>query len=155
MQNFFPDEGQGKKDGPKQAGKASSGGKAGRSGFEQSRHWGTKEEALAGVPTEECKEYGTSRDGCWRCGRTRYKTFECYAGTTTGGTTLPAAPWRGASSAKRKRDGEADESTSPTKQDKTVTIKPEDKDMHEAVAAWTTSQQETDVWEQNTDNSDF
>jgi len=85
-------KGQGEKEGPKQAEKASSGGKARRPGFRQLGHWGTKEEALAGVPTKECKEYKASREGYWQCGRTGHKTFNCYAGTTTGGTTLPTAP---------------------------------------------------------------
>jgi len=58
-------KGQAEKEGPKQEGKASMGGKAGRPGFGQPGHWGTKKEALAGVPTKERKEYGASQEGCW------------------------------------------------------------------------------------------
>ena len=94
-------KGQGEKEGPKQLGKADSGGKTERSGFGQPGHWKKKDEALAGVLAKERKEYGSSRDNCWLCGRGGHKTFECYAGTTTGGTSLPMAPWKGACSAKR------------------------------------------------------
>ena len=148
-------KGQGEKEGPKQAGKASSGGKARRPGFGQAGHWGTKEEALAGVPAKERKEYRASRDGCWRCGRTGHKTFECYAGTTTGGTALPTAPWKGASSAKRKRTLEESRDAPAAKQVRTTLIKTEDEDMREAAAAWSKDRRETGVWAQDTDDSDF
>jgi len=99
-------KGQEEKEGPKQLEKADLGGKTERSGFGQPGHGKTKEEALVGVPTKERKEYRSSKDNCWGCGQAGDKTFECYVGTTTGGTMLPTAPWRGASSAKRKHVGD-------------------------------------------------
>ena len=148
-------KGQGEKEDPKQAEKAGSGGKARRPEFGQAGHRGTKEEALAGVPAREQKEYGASRDGCWRCKRTGHKTFECYAGTTYVGTALPAAPWKGASSAIRKRALEEAEDAPTAKQGRTTHIKTEDEEMREAAAAWTKDQQETGVCAQDTNDSDF
>ena len=146
-------KGQGEKEGPKQSERTDSGGKTERSGFGQPGHWKTKEEALAGVPARERKEYGSSKDNCWRCGRAGHKTFECYAGTTMGGTTLPAAPWRGASGVKRKRDGEGDTEAPAPKQSKPVHIKTEDDDMRDAAAAWTKNQ--VAGWENDDEESDF
>jgi len=51
------------------------------------------ETALKGVPPKEQEEYKAT-DGCWRCGRPGHKTFECYAFTTSQGTSLPVAPWK-------------------------------------------------------------
>jgi len=167
---FFPDEEAGQKDapgkdsgkgrkaegekkGPKWSEKANSGGKTERSGFGQPGHWQTKEEALAGVPTKERKEYGSSKDNCWRCGRAGHNTFECYVGTTTGGTVLPTAPWRGASSAKRKRDGDNNVEAPAQKQSKVTTIKTEDDDMRDAAAAW--AKDRITVWDNGDEDSDF
>jgi len=146
-------KGQGEKKGPKWSEKANSGGKTERSGFGQPGHWKTKEEALAGVPTKKRKEYRSSKDNCWRCGWTGHKTFECYAGTTTGGTVLPTAPWRGASSAKRKRDGDNNVEAPAQKQSKVTTIKTKDDDMRDAVAAW--AKDRITVWDNGDEDSDF
>ena len=117
--------------------------------------WKTKAEALAGVPAKERKEYGSSQDNCWRCGRGGHKTFECYAGTTTEGTSLPTAPTKGASSVKRKRDNkELNEAPTPKQSRKTV-IKTEDDDMREAAAAWAENRETTGVWGHDTSDSDF
>jgi len=131
---------QAEKEGPRRSEKADSGGKTEQSGFGQPGHWKTKEEALAGVPTKERKEYRSSKDNCWRCCRAGHKTFECYAGTTTVGRALPTAPWRGASSAKRKRDGNDNAETPAPKQSKVTTIKTEDNDMRDAATAWAKDQ---------------
>jgi len=79
--------------------------------------------------------------------------FECYAGTTTGGTALPTAPWRGASSAKRKRDGDENVETPAPKQSKVTTIKIEDDDMRDAAAAWAKDQ--ITVWDNDDEDWDF
>jgi len=78
-------------------------GKAGR--------WGTKDAALKGVPPKEQEEYSQQRDNCWRCGRSGYKTFECFSFNTTKGTPLPTAPWKVSAVAegKRKRSEELEE----------------------------------------------
>jgi len=55
-------------------------------------HWVSKEEALKGVPQQEQEAYFRNRDDCWRCGRARHKTFECFLFSTLQGTTLPKAP---------------------------------------------------------------
>lgn len=130
-------------------------GKVERLGVGEVEHLCTKEEALVGVPTKERKEYGASHEGCWCFRRSGYKILECYTGTTTGGTILPAAPWRGASSAKCKRYVEVVKDTMAPKQAKTTSISTEDKDMQEAVATRTKDRQSHGVWEQDTDDSDF
>jgi len=129
-------KGQGQKEGPMRSEKADSGGKTERSGFGQPGHWKAKEEALTGVRIRERKEYGSSKDNCWRGGRAGHKTFECCTGTTTGGTALPTAHWQGASSAKHKRDDDKNVETPAPKQSKVTTIKTEDDDMRDATAAW-------------------
>jgi len=51
-------------------------------------------------------------DNCWRCGRPGHKTFECYAFTTSQGTSLPEAPWKAvAVTRKRKATEEPDKRT--------------------------------------------
>jgi len=60
-----------------------------------------------------------------------------------------------ASSAKRKRALEEAEDAPTAKKARTTHIKTEDEDMREAAAAWTKDQQETGVWPQDTDDSDF
>jgi len=62
--------------------------------YNQPGHWVSKDAALAGVPAKEQEEYGKSSDNCWRCGRGGHRTYECFAGSTQKGTTLPPAPWR-------------------------------------------------------------
>jgi len=146
-------KGQGEKEGSKRSERTDSGGKTERLGFGQPGHWKTKEEALAGVPTKERKEYGSSKDNCWWCGQAGHKTFECYAGTTMGGTTLPTAPWRGASSTKRKWDGDENAEILAPKQSKVTTIKTEDDDMRDVAAAWAKDQ--ITVWDNDDEDSDF
>jgi len=89
--------------------------------YGQKTSWTTKDEALKGVPTAEREEYGKSREDCWRCGRNGHKTYECYAGTTKRGTTLPTAPWKvsAVGQGKRKRD---EEDTHPAKQQKVAAV---------------------------------
>jgi len=146
-------KGQGEKEGPKRSERTDLGGKTERSGFGQPCHWKTKEEALAGVPTKERKEYGSSKENCWRCGRAGHKTFECDAGTTTGGTTLPTAPWQGGSSAKRKRDDDKNAETPAPKQSKVTTIKTDYDNMRDVAAAW--AEDRVAVWDNNYEDSGF
>jgi len=74
-------------------------------------HWGTKDEALKGVPAKEQEEYGQSREDCWRCGRPGHWTFECFSFNTRKGTLLPPAPWKTAAvtDGKRKRSEEPED----------------------------------------------
>jgi hypothetical protein len=60
-------DGQGEKD-PEQT-KSSSVGKAGKPGFGGTGRWGSKDEALKGLSADEKKEYGVSKENCWRCRR--------------------------------------------------------------------------------------
>ena len=146
-------KGQGEKEGPKRSERTDSGGKTERAGFGQLGYWKTKEEALARVPTKERKEYGSSKDNCWRCSQAGHKTFKCYAATTTGGTTLPRAPWRGASSAKRKRDDDKNTETPAPNQSKVTTIKTEDDDMRDVAAAW--AEDRVAIWDKDDQDSEF
>jgi len=52
----------------------------------------SKDEAMKGVPAKEQEEYGQKRDDCWRCGRSRHQTYECFSFSRVKGTTLPPAP---------------------------------------------------------------
>jgi len=65
--------------------------------------WGSKEEALKGMPQKEQEEYDQSREDCWRCGCSSHKTYECHTFTTTKGTTLPKAPWKATAMSGQKR----------------------------------------------------
>jgi hypothetical protein len=113
--------------------KSGSVSKAERSGFGGAGKWGSKDEALKGLPSDEKKEYGASKENCWRCGCEGHRTFECYASTTKRGTTLPSAPWKSVSSASKKRGREDDEEKAPVaKQPRTAAVKVEDEDMRDA-----------------------
>jgi len=58
--------------------------------------WENTAAALKGVPQQEIDAHKRNQDGCWRCGRTGHKTFECFSFQTVQGTALPAAPWKAA-----------------------------------------------------------
>jgi len=90
-------------------------------------HWGSKEDALKGVPAKEQEEYGLSREDCWRGGRPGYRTFECFSFNTRRGTTLPLAPWKVAAVG-TKRPREEEENPAPAKQQKIVAVKTMDTD---------------------------
>jgi len=74
--------------------------------------WESTGAALRGVPQNEIDAHKKIKDGCWRCGRTGHRTFDCYSFQTTQGTELPLAPWkvggvantRNTSEGKRKRE---------------------------------------------------
>ena len=119
------------KETPKESGKeATSGGR--ESWYGQKTSWATKDAALKGVPATEREEYGKSREDCWRCGRSGHKTYECYAGTTTKGTTLPRAPWKisAVGQGKRKRE---DQETPPAKQQKIAAVETMDTDAGQPI----------------------
>ena len=101
--------------------------------YGQKTSWVTKDEALKGVPAAEREEYGKSREDCWRCGRNGHKTYECYAGTTKKGTTLPIAPWKvsAVGQGKRKRD---EEETTPAKHQKVAAVETMDTDHGSSLA---------------------
>ena len=79
---------------------------------------------MKGVPPAEKEEYRQDRDGCWRCGRTGHKTFECLSFQTRKGTKLPPAPWKTAavSTPTRKRDRENDTEEPAAKQQKVAAM---------------------------------
>ena len=58
--------------------------------------WGSVSTALQGVPQTEVDVHKKVQDGCWRCGRTGHRTFDCFSFQTVQGTTLPPAPWKAA-----------------------------------------------------------
>jgi len=64
--------------------------------YRQPGRWATKDDALRGVPKGEHEVYFKNRDGCWHCGQTGHRTYECFAHTTRRGTVLPRAPWKAA-----------------------------------------------------------
>jgi len=91
------------------------------------RAWVSLETALQGDPPKEQEEYKAT-ENCWRCGRPGHKTFECYAFTTSRGTSIPAAPWKtaavrtGPSRGKRKLAEEPQERL--VKQQKVAAVEP-------------------------------
>ena len=54
--------------------------------------WENTAAALKGVSQQEIDAHKKNQDGCWRCGRTAHKTFECFSFQTVQGTAQPAAP---------------------------------------------------------------
>jgi hypothetical protein len=109
---------QGDKGGPKQTGTSGSGGKSEKTWTSQytgDNRWGSKAEALKGVPRNEAAEYEKSPNNCWRCGDTTHKTYECYRHHTIKGTELPKAPWRSSvvSNTKKRSREDNDDDTNP------------------------------------------
>jgi len=91
--------------------------------FGKKNTWPTMDEAMKGLPNNEKEEYRQSREDCWRCGRTRHKTYECLSFKTRNGTVLPPAPWKigAVSEGKRKRDDEG-YATPAAKQQKVAAV---------------------------------
>jgi len=86
-------------------------------------HWGSKEEALRGVPQKEQEAYFRNRDDCWRYGRPGHRTFECFSFNMLQGTALPKALWKAAAAGqKRGRENEKDEEAPATKQQKVAVV---------------------------------
>ena len=56
--------------------------------------WETTGAALKGVPQAEIDQHKKVPDGCWRCGRTGHRTYDCFSFQTVKGTPLPPAPWK-------------------------------------------------------------
>ena len=54
--------------------------------------WGHVGAALKGVLQNEIENHKKVQDGCWRCGRTGHRTFDCFSFQTIQGTLLPPAP---------------------------------------------------------------
>jgi hypothetical protein len=121
-----------------------------RKGYGEEGRWGSKAEALKGVPKAESEEYGKDGKNCDRCGRSNHRTDSCFATTTRAGTTIPAAPWKASAGTsrgpKRKRDQEEDERPLPKRQNKDLPKDP-DSDMREAAAV-------SALW-QDSDSEDF
>ena len=106
--------------------------------YGQKTSWATKDAALKGVPAAEREEYGRSREDCWRCGRSGHKTYECYAGTTAKGTTLPKAPWKVSAVAQGKRKRTEESDGQPAKQQKVAAV--ETMDTNAAQPLWEDSE---------------
>jgi len=64
----------------------------GRSGRKD--EWETTGTALKGVPQAEIDQHKKTPDGCWRCGRTGHRTYDCCTFQTVKGTSLPPALWK-------------------------------------------------------------
>jgi len=91
--------------------------------YNQPGHWVSKDAALTGVPAKEREEYGRSNDDCWRCGRSGHKTYECFAGSTKKGTSLPTAPWKvSAVHGEKRKRSEEPEAPIPAKQQKVAAV---------------------------------
>jgi len=91
--------------------------------YNQPGHWVSKEAALTGVPAKEREEYGRSNDDCWRCGRSGHRTYECFAGSTKKGTSLPTAPWKvSAVHGEKRKRSEEPEAPIPAKQQKVAAV---------------------------------
>jgi hypothetical protein len=93
--------------------------------------WKGLRDAFKGVPQDEIDNHKKDPHGCWRCGRNTHGTYQCYARTTTKGTTLPEAPGQvsATSTSKRKRDeAPADLPT--------AAVAAEDDDMREVPSLW-------------------
>ena len=56
--------------------------------------WESTGATLWGVPQNEIDAHKKIKDGCWRCGRTGHRTYDCFSFQTTQGTELPSAPWK-------------------------------------------------------------
>jgi len=115
----------------------------------RSKGWGHIGAALKGVPQTEIEDHKKVQDGCWRCGRTGHRTFDCYSFQTMQGTALPPAPWKVAAAAttervataggKRKREDES-EAAPTTKQQKVATVE----EMITDLPLWENSEDESD-----------
>jgi len=52
--------------------------------------WESAATALQGVPQNEIDAHKKVKDGCWQCGRTGHRTFDCFSfqnSTRNGATT--------------------------------------------------------------------
>jgi len=96
--------------------------------------WATKEDALKGVLKAEKEKYGQSREDCWRCGRSGYKTYECYAFTTKKGTDLPKAPWAVSAASQGKPKHSEEPENLPSKQQKIAAAEMMEVETENAVA---------------------
>ena len=89
--------------------------------------WDTTGSALRGVPQSEIDQHKKVQGGCWRCGRTGHRTYDCFSFQTLKGTELPPAPWKVAAvpdpePATGKRKREDDERNSTAKQQKVAAV---------------------------------
>ena len=91
--------------------------------YNQPGHWVSKDAALTGVPAKEREEYRRSNDDCWRCGRSGHRTYQCFAGSTKRGTSLPTAPWKvSAVHGEKRKRSEEPEAPIPAKQQKVAAV---------------------------------
>ena len=101
--------------------------------------WGSVSLALQGVPQTEVDGHKKVQDGCWRCGRTGHRTFDCFSFQTAQGTTLPPAPWKAAAvpppkpEGKRGRNSESEDAPS-AKQQKVAAVETMDIDAGPTLA---------------------
>ena len=93
--------------------------------------WKTTAAALKGVPQGEIDQHKKIPDGCWRCGRTGHRTYDCFSFQTMKGTSLPPAPWKAAvvgapepirTSREKRKNEEEPESLPAAKQQEVVAV---------------------------------
>jgi len=75
-------------------------------------HWASRDEAMKGVLAKEQEEYGQRRNDCWRCWRSRHRTYKCFSFSTMKGTPPPPAPWKAAAVGQRE-EGETEKPKKP------------------------------------------
>ena len=100
------------------------------------QQWSSIRDALAGIDQGDINAHKATcgKNGCWRCGLSTHRTFDCYAKRTASGTELPQPNPRISavgSATKRKREPEPESEGPATKQPKTAAVGINDSDMRE------------------------
>jgi len=100
------------------------------------QQWSSIRDALAGIDQGDINAHKATcgKNGCWRCGLSTHRTFDCYAKRTASGTELPQPNPRISavgSATKRKREPEPESEEPATKQPKTAAVGIDDSDMRE------------------------
>jgi len=123
----------GKREGKEKEKRGAKEEKGGKKGVQQ---WGSIREALAGINQDDINAHKATcgQNGCWRCGLSTHRTFDCYAKRTASGMELPQPNPRISavgSATKRKREPEPESGEPATKQPKTAAVGINDSDMRE------------------------
>ena len=101
-------------------------------------------EVLVGVPAADLAAHKAAKASCFRCGRDNHHSTECYARTTTEGSTLPPAP--GAISAAEVQNRKASDP---------VEAPPEKAVCATAAAIQHDGEREVPLWQQDSEDEDF
>jgi len=120
---------------------------------ETQKGWGHIGAALKGVPQAEIENHKKVQDGCWRCGRTGHRTFDCFSFQTAQGTALPPAPWKVAAAAR------SEQTTTPASGKRRQAQEPEEEARPAAkqqkIAAVETMETDLPLWANSEEESDF